>query len=407
VVIGLTVGVWLARYLGPTQFGILSFSIAYVGIFNAVAKLGLDQIVIRNIVQVPQKTGEILGTTFMLKIIGGLFLIFLAIWTIPLFRPQNQLIRWIVTIIASGIVLHAFDVIDLWFRSQIKAKYSVWATTLSFLFSSLLKIGLILMGAKLILFAFANLFNSILVAVFLIFIYHQCETNKAQWKVNLKLTLVLLCDSWSLILSSIIITIYMYTDRLMLGKLIGDQAVGIYSAAAQITEMWYFVPTAIMTSYFPELLRMRNETPNLYEEKLQRLHDIFFFLSFIVAAFFSICSQEIISILFGSAYSESAIVLAIHIWSCVFIFHGQIRGQYLIAENKQAMGLIFRGGGLILNISLNLSLIPAYGPKGAALATLISFALPPFLIGAFIPIVRREIIMCLKSYLVLFRYIGR
>jgi PST family polysaccharide transporter len=183
----------------------------------------------------------------------------------------------------------------------------------------------------------------------------------------------LLKDSWPLILSGLAIMVYMRIDQIMLGQMLGDEAVGIYSAAVRISEVWYFVPMAIVASVFPSIIEAKKKSEALYYQRLQWLYDVMVVLALSVAVPMTFLSDWAVSLLFGQAYEQAGAVLAIHIWTAVFVGLSFSSGRWFINEGYTLLALKRNLLGLVVNVILNTYLIPLYGPKGAALATLLSY----------------------------------
>ncbi len=238
--VGLIVGVWVARYLGVQQFGSFNYATAFVALFSTLSTLGLDSIVVRSIVSEREKKEQILGTAFRLKLVGGVGSLLLALGSIYVFRHDDDLTIWLVAILASVGIFQSFDTIDLWFQSQVQSKYTVLAKNTAFVIVALLKVALIQMQAPLLAFAWAGLAEVGLGAIGLILTYKIKGYSLWLWRWSTPLAKSLVKESWPLILSGVTIMIYMRIDQIMLGEMVGNQAVGIYSAATRISEIWYW-----------------------------------------------------------------------------------------------------------------------------------------------------------------------
>lgn len=370
--VGLFVGVWIARYLGPEQFGLLSFATAFIGLFGAIAGLGLQGIVVRAIVRDPACKEETLGTAAVLQFIGGLLAYGLIIGTIFWLRPDDTLAKALVAILGSMMLFKASEVAVYWFESQVQSKYTVWVQNCSFLVFAAIKVVLILNNAPLIAFAWATLGEALVVALLMIVMLGLRGPRLPQLRFTLVRARGLLADSWPLLLSGIAIVIYMKIDQIMLGQMLGDEAVGIYSAAVRISEIWYFIPMVIVASVFPAILEAKKRSEELYYARLKSLFDLMSLISIPVAVVMTFLSPFVVGILFGDAYAEAGTVLAIHIWASVFVFLGVASSKWFLVENLQRL-MFFRTflNGLI-NIVLNYFLIPRYGAVGAAVALVIA-----------------------------------
>jgi len=370
--VGLFVGIWIARYLGPEQFGLFSFSTAFVSLFGAIAALGLQSIVVRDIVRDPAGKGETLGTAMVLQTVGGVLAYGLILGIIFWLRPDDVMSRMLVAILGSVMFLKAGDVAVYWFESQVLSKYTVWVQNGCFLFFAAIKVVLILLNAPIVAFAWATMGEAVAVASLMFVALAMRGPGLAQLQVTGTRAIRLLKDSWPLLLSGVAVLVYMKIDQIMLGQMVGDEAVGVYSAAVRISEVWYFIPMMIVASVFPAILEAKAQSEERYLQRLQSLYDVLSLISLPVALVMTFSSAYIVELLFGDAYGEAAPVLAIHVWASVFVFLGVASSKWFVAENLQRLMFIRTLLNGVLNIFLNLLLIPKYGATGAALALVVA-----------------------------------
>lgn len=411
IVCGLFVGIWVTRYLGPEQFGLYAYAISFVGIFSAISILGLDTIVVRELVKDETRSDELLGTSFILKFLGALGMLIVLSIAVN-FTSNNSQTNNLVFIIASATFFHSFNVVDMYFQSKVLSKYVVYANVISLLMSSIIKIVLILNEAPLIAFAWVVLFDSFVLASGFVYFYiiNSQRHNKSSilhlllnakssfvWKFNKSTSLSLLKDSLPLAISHFAISIYMKVDQVILKDLMNAEAVGQYAAAIRLSEAWYFVPMAIAASLFPAIINAKKQNKELYNVRLQRLYCFMVWLGIFIALPMTFLSDWVIHFLYGEQYSQSASVLMIHIWAGVFVFWGVASSRWLISENLQVFLTINTCIGAILNILLNYILIPKIGIAGAAWATLISYFVASYLCLLFFKKTRINFINLTKS----------
>jgi O-antigen/teichoic acid export membrane protein len=394
---GLFIGIWIARYLGPEQFGLLSFAQAFTGLVGAIAALGLPGIVVRDIVRNPDCTRETLGTAAVLQLMGGLVAYLLILVIVGYLRPDDAIARTIVAILGSMMLLEASKVAVFWFESQVQSKYIVWAQNSVFLVFAAVKGALILQQAPLIAFVWVTLAEAVALALMLFGVMSLRGPALSTLRVRVGRAKSLLQDSWPLILSGIAITIYMKTGQVMLGQMHDDEAVGIYSAATRISEVWYFIPTAIAATVFPAILEAKTRSEDQYHVRLQKLYDLMAFISVGVALPMTFLSTIIVTSLYGEAYLGAGPVLAIHIWAAVFVFLGVASNQWFLAENRQILSFQRTALGAVVNVGLNLWWIPLYGAVGAALATVAAQAASSWLFDVMQTETRRMFWMKTKS----------
>lgn len=393
---GLLISVWLARYLGPNDFGILSYALAYTALFVIFSHLGLNQIVVREIVKNKELSNSILGTAFILKLIGGAFAI-VAIATTLQFTDTDNLTRSIILITSIGLVFSGIDVIDFFYQSQILSKYVVIARNSAFILSGSFKIYLIIFQYDLIYFAWANLFDVISASILLIIIYKSSGYRIFKWRYSHKLAKRLLGFSWPLGISVCLVTIHLKVDQLMIGSMLDADQVGIYSVAAKITETWIFIPTIIISTLIPYFVSLRETDSSLYKARLIQLYSFMFWFGVSISVLSVFLGKTIIIVLFGAAYSDAYIALSLNIWAIIFMSQSAAKSIWVISENKQVYGIIVNGMGVIVNIGMNFLLIPKYGINGAAIATLLTRLATNWLIPLFIKPYRENTWNSIKS----------
>lgn len=370
--VGLFVGVLIARYLGPERFGLFCFAVAFTGLFGAIATMGLPEVVVRDIVRDPASAKKTLGTAGVLQLLGGVAGYLLVVGLILLIRPDDRQACIMVAILGAALIFKASDIAVYWFDSQVQSRYRVWAQHGVFLTLSCVKVILILQEATLIAFAWVVLAEAILVAIVLLFVMQMRGALLFSLQSSAHRAKSLLHDSWPLILSGLAVMVYLRIDQIMLGQMVGDESVGIYSAAVRLSEAWYFVPAAIVASVFPAIMEAKKTSEVLYNARFQKLYDLMVVVSVLVALPMTFLAGPLVVLLYGAEYADSGPVLTIHVWGAVFVFLGVASNKWFIAENKQFLSLQRTILGATTNIFLNFLLIPKYGAKGAAIATIFS-----------------------------------
>jgi polysaccharide transporter, PST family len=394
--VGLFVGVWIARYLGPARFGSLNFALSYVAIFGSLTTLGLDGIVIREIIRDSTNTLGIMGSTLALRLGGSLLAILASVISVKLIEPHDPIALILVGIVATGLLFQAFDTIDSYFQSQVQSKLTVWAKNGAFLLMAGLRIFLIHIKAQVWTFAAAGVAELALGAIGLVIAYNMVGGSLLKWRTSWKMSLDLLIQGWPLILSGMTIMIYMRIDTVMLKVMQGDAAAGLYAAATKISEVWYFIPSAIVTSVSPAIMRSKSN-PQLYYKRLRALFSGMILLSVSIGSCIALASHWIVQHLYSGTYSMAAPVLAVHIWASVFVFLGVAQSPWDVSENLLRLSLYRTIAGAVANIAINLYLIPRYSALGAAIATVVSYAISAIVANAFDARTRPIFFLQLKS----------
>lgn len=368
---GLFVGVWVARYLGPEQFGLFSYVLAFTSIFAGIAKLGMDGIIVRDLVQFPSKNNSYLGTAFWLKAIGGLISLLLILAILP-FASNNKVTNLYILIVAAGTLFQSFEVVEFYFQSRVLAKVVSICKTIQLTLSTLLKVYLVLTGADLVWFVLVTALDTISLAICYFASYKMFSSSGFYRCFDIGVAKKILKDAWPLIFSTLFYMLYTRIDQIMIKEILGERDVGIYSVATKLSELAYVLPMLITASMFPAIISAKETSVALYRKRLQKLYTFLIWLSIGIALTSTLLSNWLIDVFFGEAYQEAAAILKVHAWSIVFISIGYVFGKFILAENLVLISLYRTLLGAMSNIILNYFFIPLYGAIGAAYATLIS-----------------------------------
>jgi polysaccharide transporter, PST family len=396
--LGVFVGVWVARYLGPSQFGSLNFAVSFVALFATLTTFGVDNIILREIVLDASKAPEYLGTSFALRVCGSLLAPLLTIIAIRFIQPNDPFAVFLVSLLSVGLIFQAFDIIDTYFQSQVQARLTVWAKNSAFLLMAAARVVLIRLKAPLWTFAAAQVIELALGAAGLIVAYWWSGGRLARWRVSTKRAIDLLSQSWPVVLSGMAIMIYMRLDMVMLKVMQNDKAVGIYAAAIRVSEVWYFIPSAIVSSVSPAIMRVKGN-PSLYYERIGRLFSLMTLIAVVIGSAIAMGSHWIVRVLYSTAFEAAAPILAIHVWASVFVFLGVAQAPWDFSENLLKLGFYRTLSGALANVLLNLVLIPRYSGIGAAVATVASYALSAVFANAFSSATRPIFYMQMRSFL--------
>jgi len=390
--------VLLSHYLSPSQFGILNYPMAIVTFTMAIATLGLDGLITRELLNHPEKKETLLGTAFWLRLMAGVLtlpLVYVVYQVLTLAKPLETPFSYVL-IVALISVVQSVNIIDSFFQSKVQGKNIMYVQVMGNIVSALIKLVFILLKLPLIWFVYSLLFDYVLLAAGYIILYKKNGDHVRNWKYDGRITGYLLKNSWPLAFSAILVTIYMKIDQVMIPMYVKTNQLGVYITVAQLSENWYFIPVAIVTSVFPAIMHARKTDPERYHKRLQNMYDLMVVLSVSIALVMSLGSGLIYHLLFKPAFWSGAPVLSVHIWAGVFVFLGSASGQYLIAEGYFKLSMLRTGVGAVVNIILNLFFIPAYGIIGAAYATLIAYFVATFFI-VLIPKTREQGVLMFKS----------
>jgi len=392
----LAVGSLVARYLAPASFGTLNLAMAIYMLFNTASNLGLDYLVVRDVVMHPERNHEVLGTAFWLKAFASVLTTLAAvIFTWFSHRDSGTLVVMVV-LLSGAAISQALDVIDYYFQAHTLSRRTVVPRLFTFVAINLGRVLAVFLHAGVMVFAEIAAAEILLGELALLVSYWSHPHLLPRWTWNRARAHALLKESWPLVLAGLLVMIYMRTDQILLGYMVGDRAVGYYSAAVRLSEIWYTIPALICNSVMPRLLNTLTQDRELYYRRLQMLYNAMVLLSVLLGFATLPTSRPLIILLFGKAYLPAVGVLNIHIWTGVFVFIGVLGGQQLIHEKLTIVELRRAALGAVVNLVLNIALIPSMGIIGSALATLVAQATASYFADAFSQ--RTRHLFRMKSY---------
>lgn len=383
------IGVWVVRYLGPENYGILSYALAFTGIFSFISNLGVDNILNRELVRSPEKRDELMGTAFRLKLIGGFIAFGITVASVFIINPSN-LIKFLVMVYSFTFIFQPLNIVSTFFQSRVEAKKNVRAQVISSSFTSILKIIVMLSGLGVIWIMLVYTLDSLWVVTVLFLSYRRAKFKARNWKFNGALARQIFSSSWLMMLTTASVLVYMKIDQVIIRQILDERAVGLYSAAIKLSEIWYFIPGIICVSLFPAIINSKKTSQQSYYSRLKKLYVLVLVLSLLIAIIVSALARPIVQLLFGGDYLESISVLRIYAWSIIGFFIGIVSSYYLLAENYIKIYFFSSFFVAILNVVLNVLLIPKLGINGAAIATVVSYSFL-FLFLLFFKKTRREI----------------
>ena len=375
----LVVNVFLARYLGPSGYGELAFLLAVVALTAPLSSLGMNGILVRELVNTPEEESRILATSLAFRTLAGIVSLALLLLFFSAFRhADSRTLLWI-ALFGASIVLNGLLSSQFWFQAKVRSRVLARVRLAAVSLFGLMKIAAVSadLGTGAIYAIFALELSVLPVVGYLC--YRQATEAPRRWSPDWRYGVDLLRSSSWLILSGIASVIYLKIDLLMLAEMTTLAETGLYAVASRLSEVWYFVPTAIVAAFFPILLKHRRTSDLAYRAHLERFYSLLFWMATSIAACVSLIASPVIELLYGDDFTGAATILTIHVWAGVFIFMRALFSKWLIAENILHFSLVTHGLGAVVNVALNLVLIPHYQAVGAAWATVISYATASFL----------------------------
>ncbi|MBW4605049.1 MAG: flippase [Calothrix sp. FI2-JRJ7] len=390
-------GVWLARYLNPEQYGTLRYVIAFVALFSPVASLGMSSIVTRDLVEKPSEKNELLGSAFTIQFISGFFAACLSIISIKILTPKDSLLCLFVAIASSVFLFQPLTIVEQWFESRVESKFTILSKNISFFISTVLKVVLIVNKAPLLALIFILALEPIIYSLILITSYSFNQQSVKKWLFQREKAKYIIKETIPLLLTGLAVNIYLKIDQIMLGQMADKTVVGVYSVAASLSEIWFFIPIAFRSSLYPDIIQSKNLSFDLYQQKLQKFYDLMALFAYCIVILFLPVSRYLILSTYGSEYLPAVPILHVYLWNCIFAFQGIAQSAWLISEGLQKINFYSTACGALINILLNLILIPHFESLGAAIASLISYAFASYFCFLIFPLTRANAILMTKA----------
>lgn len=391
------VGIFAARYLGPSNYGLINYAAAYATFFASLCTLGINSIIVKNFVDHPEQEGETIGTTLLLRASSSLLSALTIIGIVIVVDRGERLTVVVVALYSIGLIFQVFDTLSYWFQARLQSKYSAIAELVSYAAMSAYKIILLVLGKSVEWFAVASALDYIVLAAFLLSAYFK--NGGTEFRYSLKKAKELLRSSSSFIIAGLMVSIYACTDKLMLKQMLGTDAVGHYSLAVTISASWAFILAAIIDSLYPEIVQSFQKDRLRYERKNRQLYAIVFYMSLLVSTMICLVAKPFIVIIYGETYLPAVAPLRVVVWYTAFSYLGVARNAWMVCENRQKYLKYLYAGAAVLNVVLNFALIPHWGASGAAAASLVTQAATTIVLPALIKPLRPNCKLMLDAIL--------
>ncbi len=394
----LVIGLLTARYLGPSNYGLINYASAYTGFFAAVCTLGINNVLVKEFIDHPGDEGMVIGTTLGLRAISSM-LSSLAIAAITFVLDADEPTTQLVVILANvGVVFQISETFNYWFQSRLESKITAIATLVAYLISSAYKVYLLIAGMSVEYFVLVSSLDYLCLGVILLCEYKKRSKSKIRfsWEYGKKL----FAKSHHFILSGLMISIYAQTDKLMLKHLIGQTENGYYATAVAICGMWCFILNAVIDSVYPSIMEASKEDNEiLFRKRNIQLYAIVFYLSGFVSLCLTVFAKPVIWILYGESYLPAAAPLRIITWYTAFSYLGVARNAWVVAKDRQKYLFRIYAASALANVMLNYLLIPGMGASGAAIASLVAQVFTTLVVPFFIKDMRENSMMMLDAIL--------
>ena len=371
MLISLIVSILSARYLGPGNFGSLNYTASFVTFALSVATLGMEGVVIKKLVAAPGAEGQYLGSCMLYRIVASILSMIAVTAVVFILNPGDGEKVVLVLLQSFQLLFRAVQILDCWFQRHLKSRYTSIGKLAACLCVSAYKIFLLVTHRSIIWFAFSNALSDLVIALVLVVFYLKENTQKLEVRPGLGREV--LAESYHFILSGLMTAIYSQMDKIMLGQILTDTDVGYYTTATSICGMWIFVPVALINSFRPKILELKQRgDEKQYLLRLKQLYSVVIWLSIGVSLVITFLGKWIVLVLYGEAYLGAVSALRIAIWFETFAMIGTARGIWILCEGRNRYVKYYLGIGALVNLVLNTLWIPVWGIEGAAFATLIT-----------------------------------
>lgn len=394
-VLSLLIGLITARYLGPSNYGIISYVSSVVAFAMPIMQLGLKDTLVKEFVNDPDKEGTILGTSLLLNVIASVFCMIGSIVFVAISNAGESETILVCVLYSFTLLFNATEATQYWFQSKLLSKYPSIAILVAYFVVSIYKVFLLVTQKNVLWFAFSHVIDYFLISVILIVIYKKLggQPLSINWSVGREL----LARSKYYIIPSLMVMIFQHTDRIMINQMIGEQETGLYSAAITCVGITSFLFSAVIDSARPVILEEKAKNSKSYENRVIQLYNVITCISLVQSVGMTLLAKPLVYLLFGVEYSGSAGILAVATWCVMFGYYGCVRNIWILAEEKQKHLTTINICGALANVVLNFYLIPLFGAIGAAIASVVTEFFTNVIIGFIFKPIRRNNYLMLRA----------
>lgn len=395
MLISLVVGLLTARYLGPSNYGLINYANAYTAFFMAFCTLGINSVLVEEIINYPEQEGTIIGSTLFMRAVSSFSSACMIICIVGIVEKDEPTTIAVTSLCSIGLLFNIFDTFNYWFQSKLQSKVTSIVLLIGYAITSAYKVVLLILQKSVLWFAFSTALDYICVGVLLLVAYRKY--NGQSLSFSKAVSRRILKKSVPFILPSLMVSIYGYADKFMLKQMLSEESTGYYASAVAICGMWTFVLTAIIDSMYPLIMETYKSDRELYNKRNRQLYAIVFYISVGVSLFLSVFAEKVVVLLYGKAYLPAVSPLRVVTWYTAFSYLGVARNAWIVCENKQKYLKYIYVLSALSNIVLNYFFIPAFGATGAALASLITQVLTTLIVPLFFKGIRYNSVLMLEG----------
>lgn len=394
-VLSFIISMMTARYLGPSNFGVINYAASLVAFVTPIMKLGLDSVLVKEFVDSPDKEGEIIGTALLMNVASSVLCMGGVVAFCAIVNGDETVTLIVCALYSLVLMAQSLEMIIYWFQAKLLSKYSSIVSLIAYVVVSMYKIFLLVTEKSVYWFAVSNTLDFLLIGIILHLLFRKLSNKKLSFSfVRAK---KMFGYSKYYILSGLMVTVFSQTDRVMLKLMVDDAAVGYYSAAVSCAGITSFVFSAVIESMRPIILEWKNKNYLMYELYIIRLYTIIIYGSLIQSVFVTVFARQIVNLIYGISYMPAVPGLQIIVWFTTFSYYGGAKDIWILAEGKQKYLVTLNFAGALVNVALNFCMIPIWGISGAALASLITQFFANIVMGVLIKELRRNNILMLRA----------
>lgn len=393
--ISLVIGMITARYLGPSNYGVISYVSSVVAFTLPIMQLGLNQTLVKEFVQNPEQEGKILGTALVINILSAVMSMAGSVAFVAFVNAGEKETLIVCALYSLTLLFQATEMTQYWFQSKLLSKYPSIAMLVAYVLVALYKIYLLVSQKSVVWFALSHVLECFLISVILMVIYIKLGNQRLSlsWRFGREM----LSRSKYYIIPSLMVMIFQHTDRIMIKLMMGEAETGFYSAAMTCIGISGFVFSAVIDSARPIILEAKQKNAESYEKKVTQLYSIITCISLAQSVVMTLLAKPLVLFLYGEAYSPTASILCVAVWYVTFSYYGSVRNVWILAEGKQKYLFAINVSGAVANVLLNLALIPLWSGVGAAVASLVTQFFTNVIIGFIFKPIRYNNHLMLRS----------
>lgn len=394
--INFVIGLLTARYLGPSNYGVLTYAMSVVAFAVPIMQLGLTHTLVREFIKTPEREGQLLGTALGMNIISSVFCMIGTVAFVMVVDAGEKETLLVTALYSLTLLFQATEMTQYWFQSKLLSKYPAIAMLVAYIVVALYKVFLLATQKGIAWFTLSNVLDYFLISVILLVMYKKVGGQKLS--VNWQTGREMLSRSKYYIIPGLMVMIFQHTDRIMIKLMIGEAETGVYSAAITCIGITGFVFAAVIDSVRPVILEAKEKDQGLYETRLTQLYSVITVMSVGQSVAMSLLAKPIVHLLYGPEYTKTASILAVAVWYITFSYYGSVRSIWILAEEKQKYLIRINVTGAIANVILNFCLIPVWGAVGAAIASVMTQFFTNVIIGFIFKPIRKNNDLLLKSW---------